>query len=140
MSVQATGEKYACKVLPGKNSHGDRRSHIITEIAIMQRAGQHPYSLSFHDAYYDAYDGTKYYLIMDLCTGGELFDQIVQKVSWNNLLPIHWSGSLPAVRDLACGLHHRKLHASDQVQSRWCTATECALHQPFMYCIMWVHA
>lgn len=78
MCMQATGNKYACKILPGKTSQGDRRSKIIHEIAVMQRLGKHPYTLAFHDAYHS--DGN-YYLIMELCTGAELFDQIVQKVS-----------------------------------------------------------
>ncbi len=43
----------------------------------MQRVGKHPYTLSIHDAFND--DGN-FYLIMDLCTGGELFDQIAKKV------------------------------------------------------------
>ncbi len=43
----------------------------------MQRVGKHPYTLSLHDFFDD--DGN-FYLIMDLCTGGELFDQIAKKV------------------------------------------------------------
>ncbi len=43
----------------------------------MQRVGKHPYTTSIHDAFND--DGN-FYLIMDLCTGGELFDQIAKKV------------------------------------------------------------
>ena len=76
--MQATGEKYACKILPGKTSQGDRRNSIIREIAVMQSVGKHPFTLSFHDAFYD---NGKYFLVTDLCTGGELYDQIVQKVS-----------------------------------------------------------
>ena len=76
--MQATGDKYACKILPGKTAQGDRRSHVVKEIAILQRIGTHPYTLTFHDAF--EADG-KYYLIMALCTGGELFDQIMQKAS-----------------------------------------------------------
>ena len=76
--MQATGDKYACKILPGKTAQGDRRSLIVKEIAILQRVGSHPYTLTFHDAFED--DG-KYYLIFELCTGGELFYQIMQKAS-----------------------------------------------------------
>ena len=78
ITMQATGDKYACKILPGKTTQGDRRSHIIREIAILQRVGKHPYTLTFHDAFEDS---GKFYLIMEMCTGGELFDQIMQKVS-----------------------------------------------------------
>lgn len=74
--LQATGDKYACKILPGKTTQGDRRSHIIREVAILQRVGTHPYTLTFHDAFEDA---GNFYLIMELCTGGELFDQIMYK-------------------------------------------------------------
>ncbi|KAL3159849.1 Mitogen-activated protein kinase cpk1 [Trebouxia sp. C0009 RCD-2024] len=75
-SQMATNVKYACKILPGKTTQGDRRNHIIKEIAIMQRVGQHPYTLTFHDAFEDA---GNFYLIMELCTGGELFDQIMHR-------------------------------------------------------------
>lgn len=75
--MQATGNKYACKILPGKNNQGDRRNNTIKEVAVMQCVGKHPYTLSIHDAFHD--DG-KFYLIMDLCTGGELFDQIAKTV------------------------------------------------------------
>ena len=51
----------------------DRHSTVIKEIAIMQQTGMHPNTPSFHDAYKDA---TAYYIIMELCTGGELFDMI----------------------------------------------------------------
>ena len=47
----------------------------------MQRIGKHPYTTSIHDAFND--DGN-FYLIMDLCTGGELFDQIAKKVRLKN--------------------------------------------------------
>lgn len=83
--TQATGDKYACKILPGKSNQGDRRSHIIKEIAILQRVGKHPYTLTFHDAFEDA---GNFYLIMELCTGGELFDQIMRKASTTSLLPV----------------------------------------------------
>lgn len=51
---------------------------VIKEIAIMRQIGMHPNTLSCYDAYKDA---TSYYMIMELCTGGELFDLIVHKVS-----------------------------------------------------------
>ena len=76
--LQATGNKCACKILPGKTSQGDKRSNIIKEVAVLQQISQHPYTISLYDAY--EHDG-KYYLIMEICTGGELFDQFAQKVS-----------------------------------------------------------
>ena len=51
---------------------------VVKEIAIMRQIGMHPNTLSCYDAYKDA---TSYYIIMELCTGGELFDLIVHKVS-----------------------------------------------------------
>lgn len=81
---KATNIKYACKILPGKTTQGDRRSHIIKEIAIIQRVGKHPYTLTLHNAFEDA---GSFYLIMELCTGGELFDQIMHKASQTCLQP-----------------------------------------------------
>ena len=78
LNMQATNAKYACKILPGKTTQGDRLSHLVKEIAIMQRVGKHPYTLTLHDAFEDA---GNFYLIMEMCTGGELFDQIVHKAS-----------------------------------------------------------
>ena len=53
---------------------------IVKEIAIMRQIGMHPYTPYCHDAYKDA---TSYYIIMDLCSGGELFDLIIHKVCVN---------------------------------------------------------
>ena len=72
-----TGVKYACKILPGKTGQGDKRRNIIREIAILQQISQHPYTIGFYDAY--ELEG-KYYLIMEICKGGELFDQFAQQV------------------------------------------------------------
>lgn len=79
----------------------DRHNMIVKEIAIMRQIGMHPYTPSCHDAYKDA---TSYYIIMELCTGGELFDLIIHQVRVHSQMLFACHGcscSHPAVR-LAC--------------------------------------
>jgi calcium-dependent protein kinase len=44
---------------------GRQRESLIKEIAIMRMLEQHPYE-----------DAVSYHLVMELCTGGELFDKV----------------------------------------------------------------
>lgn len=49
---------------------------IIKEVAIMRMLQNHPNVVKLKDMFED---GENYYLVMELCTGGELFDQIIEK-------------------------------------------------------------
>jgi serine/threonine protein kinase len=49
---------------------------IIKEIAIMRMLQDHPHVIKLQDVFED---DTHFYLVMDLCSGGELFDQIINK-------------------------------------------------------------
>ena len=40
--------------------------------------GMHPNTVNFQDAYEDEHE---FHLVMELCSGGELFDQIVKQAS-----------------------------------------------------------
>lgn len=42
---------------------------------------------SFHDVFEDS---TAVHIILELCTGGELFDQIVERVRSHNMEPSEW--------------------------------------------------
>jgi hypothetical protein len=50
---------------------------IIKEIAIMRMLGDHPNTIKLYEVYEDK---DSYHLILELCSGGELFDQIIAKV------------------------------------------------------------
>ena len=51
---------------------------MVKEIAIMRILQDHPNTVKLIEVFEDA---ESYMLVMELCTGGELFDQIIQKVS-----------------------------------------------------------
>lgn len=50
---------------------------MVKEIAIMRMLQDHPNVVRLFDVYEDH---TCYLLVLELCTGGELFDQIIAKV------------------------------------------------------------
>lgn len=96
MHMQETGAEYACKIAPCMVGQQDRHNSIVKEIAIMRQVGTHPNMLACYDAYKDA---TSYYIIMELCTGGELFDVIAHKVR----TPLHDFGHpQKALRKVPC--------------------------------------
>ena len=47
---------------------------VVREIAIMRRLAGHPSALQLIEA---AESASNYYIAMELCSGGELFDQII---------------------------------------------------------------
>ncbi|KAG2444265.1 hypothetical protein HXX76_001022 [Chlamydomonas incerta] len=72
--TDAAGNKYACKQiskrkLTGPNSIRD----IRREIEIMHHLRGHPSVITFHGVYEDISD---VFLVMELCTGGDLFEKI----------------------------------------------------------------
>ena len=64
----------ACKsILKSKVSDVDA---LKREISILRDIGHHPHIIEFHDVFEDA----KYiHLVTELCTGGELYDRVVEK-------------------------------------------------------------
>ncbi|PNH04139.1 Calcium-dependent protein kinase 32 [Tetrabaena socialis] len=53
-----------------------RRAGILKEIAIMRLLCDHPNTIKLYEVYEDK---ESYHLILELCSGGELFDQIIAK-------------------------------------------------------------
>eukprot|EP00891_Asterochloris_glomerata_P004636 jgi/Astpho2/4636/Aster-00208 len=68
-----TGKSFACKIIPRKATKKNQRQAVIKEMAIMLLIGMHPNTVYFQDAYEDEHE---FHLVMELCSGGELFDQI----------------------------------------------------------------
>eukprot|EP00798_Chlamydomonas_sp_ICE-L_P021962 gene21962-29013_t len=73
----STQEKYAVKSV-NKNLEDPekQRKGIIKEIAIMSMLEDHPNTVKLLEVYED---NDAYQLVMELCSGGELFDQIIAK-------------------------------------------------------------
>ncbi|KAJ9522840.1 hypothetical protein QJQ45_023626 [Haematococcus lacustris] len=73
----SSNAKYAVKVVQ-KNIEDPvkQREGILKEIAIMRMLEDHPNTVRLLEVFEDA---DSYMLVMELCTGGELFDQIIAK-------------------------------------------------------------
>ncbi|KAJ3026637.1 UNVERIFIED_CONTAM: hypothetical protein HDU68_005309 [Siphonaria sp. JEL0065] len=78
-AVISTGEHFAVKVISKKLMAG-REHLILNEIEILKKVskGNH-HIVTLHD-YFETPNNL--YLVMDLCTGGELFDRIVERGSF----------------------------------------------------------
>lgn len=75
-----TGERYAVKIMKKPAAYDKRKQHIIdTEIEILKRV-KHPNVVSLHDVFIA---NEHYYLVLQLITGGELFDKIVELVCYS---------------------------------------------------------
>ena len=73
----STGEKFAVKMISKKLMRG-REQLVINEINVLKKVSKgHPNVVTLHD-YFESPNNL--YLVMDLCTGGELFDRIIEKV------------------------------------------------------------
>lgn len=73
----STGLKYACKSISRlKLKHRKDIEDVRREILIMQHLSGQPNIVEFRGAYEDR---NNLYLVMELCSGGELFDRIVSK-------------------------------------------------------------
>lgn len=70
-----TKEPFAVKVITKDKIKSADQSKLKTEIDIMKKVS-HPNCVSFTEVYESR---TKLYIIMELVTGGELFDRIIEK-------------------------------------------------------------
>ncbi|KAH9611391.1 hypothetical protein KSS87_019505 [Heliosperma pusillum] len=78
---RSTGMKYACKSISRlKLKHRKDIEDVRREILIMQHLSGQPNIVEFKGAYEDR---NTLYVVMELCSGGELFDRIVAKVSYS---------------------------------------------------------
>ncbi len=69
-----TKEMRAMKVIPKENCSELASASVIAEISVLKKL-DHPNILKLFEFYQDA---DNYYLITEYCTGGELFERIVQ--------------------------------------------------------------
>eukprot|EP00250_Pteridium_aquilinum_P005248 c15373_g1_i1 orf=521-2083(-) len=74
---RATGLEFACKsIKKSKLLSRDDVEDVRREIRIMHHLSGNPYIVSIRGAFEDPFF---VYLVMELCTGGELFDHIIQR-------------------------------------------------------------
>lgn len=78
---KATGRKYACKsIARGKLLTDKDIQDVRREVNILQHLTGQPNIVEFRGAYEDKQN---LYLVMELCSGGELFDRIIAKGSYS---------------------------------------------------------
>mmetsp|Transcript_36164 Transcript_36164/g.89103 ORF Transcript_36164/g.89103 Transcript_36164/m.89103 type:complete len:526 (-) Transcript_36164:476-2053(-) len=72
-----TGERAACKAIAKRKLQSkDDIEDVRREVSILHHLNGHPNIVGLKAAY----EGSKHvYIVMDLCTGGELFDRIVER-------------------------------------------------------------
>ena len=74
---KATGNQFACKTIAKRKLTTEEDvEDVRREIQIMHHLSGHPSVISIVGAYED---GVAVHLVMELCTGGELFDRIIQR-------------------------------------------------------------
>lgn len=75
-----TGDLYACKLIPKYKCHSDEdREDVRREVSILHHVTGHPNIVSMQGAFEDR---ENVYIVMEACTGGELFDDIIQRGSY----------------------------------------------------------
>ncbi|KAK8683703.1 hypothetical protein V6N13_039754 [Hibiscus sabdariffa] len=78
---KATGRKYACKsISTGKLTTEKDKEDVRREVSILQHLTGQPNIVEFKGAYEDRQN---VHLVMELCSGGELFDRIIAKGSYS---------------------------------------------------------
>ncbi|XP_022975823.1 calcium-dependent protein kinase 29 [Cucurbita maxima] len=78
---RSTGRKYACKTISrGKMVKQKDIDDVRREILILQHLTGQPNIVEFKGAYEDK---RNLHLVMELCSGGELFDRIIKKKSYS---------------------------------------------------------
>jgi serine/threonine protein kinase len=70
---KSTGEQFACKAIL-KNTGEEETAHM--EVEIMQHLSGHPGVVTLQEVFEDT---EKFYLVMELCSGGRLADFVVKE-------------------------------------------------------------
>ncbi|CAN4089657.1 unnamed protein product [Withania somnifera] len=106
---KGTGKKYACKSIAKRKLLTDEDvDDVRREIQIMHHLSGHPNVISIKGAYEDA---VAIHVVMELCTGGELFDRIVKRGHYSERQAAELARTIVGVVE-AChslGVMHRDL-------------------------------
>jgi serine/threonine protein kinase len=74
----ATGHEYAVKIIDGRAMKSE--STINDEVYKLRKVGKHPNVVQFYDFFKD--ENNMFYIVMELCQGGDLFSRIVEDGSY----------------------------------------------------------
>lgn len=75
-----TGVKYAVKVINKRRVTNPMS--MREEVTVLRKVGRHPYCIELVDVFED---DSNFYLVMELCTGGDLFSRIVDYGSYSEM-------------------------------------------------------
>ncbi|GLT93377.1 hypothetical protein SLE2022_111730 [Rubroshorea leprosula] len=106
---KATGKEYACKSIAKRKLLTEEDvEDVRREIQIMHHLAGHPNVISIKGAYED---GVAVHVVMELCSGGELFDRIIQRGHYTERKAAELTRTIVGVVE-AChslGVMHRDL-------------------------------
>ncbi|XP_049381259.1 calcium-dependent protein kinase 26-like [Solanum stenotomum] len=106
---KGTGKKYACKSIAKRKLLTDEDvDDVRREIQIMHHLSGHPNVISIKGAYEDT---VAVHVVMELCTGGELFDRIIKRGHYSERQAAELARTILGVVE-AChslGVMHRDL-------------------------------
>ena len=106
---KSTGKEYACKsIAKRKIVCQEDVDDVVREIQIMHHLSGHPNIVTIKGAYEDMFS---VHLVMELCTGGELFNRIVQRGHYSERKAAELTRTIVGVVE-AChslGVMHRDL-------------------------------
>jgi len=78
---KATGQVFACKTIPKRKlHHPEDVEDLRREVQIMNHLAGHPNIVKIYDTFEDS---KEVHIVMELCTGGELFERIIQEKKYS---------------------------------------------------------
>ena len=107
VTSEVSGKYFACKIIPKAKIDAGILKRFELEIRINQQI-HHPGVVSLVDVFKDTFN---YYIIMEFCPNGELFDYIVshQRLSENECVPLFFQLLLTLQFIHSVGVCHRDL-------------------------------
>ncbi|CAN7010450.1 unnamed protein product [Brassica rapa subsp. trilocularis] len=106
---KGTGKEYACKSISKRKLLTDEDvEDVRREIQIMHHLAGHPNVISIKGAYEDV---VAVHLVMELCSGGELFDRIIQRGHYTERKAAELARTIVGVLETchSLGVMHRDL-------------------------------
>ena len=102
-----TGAEVAIKIID-KKEMTKNRSIVESELSILKRMGRHRHIVSLLDFYED---DKKFYIVMELCSGGDLFSRIVEQGKYSEAQAVRCCRQIAEalVYIHSCGITHRDL-------------------------------